>query len=627
MEKKSKKSIIIGISVLLLITLTLLGLTYAYYRTRVIENPNNESISVTSKSLELTYADGTANIQASGVAPEDNFSKTKEFTVTNTGSDVLNDYVVALVDVVNTFERLEDWNYVLTCSGEDKNGIASECAGSKGNLPSGDQILATNDIEVGTTHKYALTITYANLEDVDQSIDMGKTLSGRINVRDRDSENPFISNKNSLAYNLVANAMIGLNGTEYRETPLTSPGKETTYLAKKLTELDKFIDNFGMTNRLNKYFTYASDYSVDSNTGKFSLDSNTVNYIKLSEGYETLKGKYIVSYDGSDNAQIANYTNLDSIYYVDGSTSEQYLRIKYITVNHDSHEATLSKTEDDYGDSYYFRGNVENNYVNFGGKCWRIVRIEGNGAIKLALADKDNECSSDINENDSAYIGNAHYGYDIDSNLNASIANYVSGTSNPDKSMRTLLNNWYNNNLSHVSSQIQQETDWCFGNITDIYAHKSPYDKFNQSKEELILSDTRYYYIKRLTLDPEKGEVTPSLLCTKDGGTKDVNKIGTFTADEYLFAGSTHIEFANNKSYFLYKNATGSFHSKTLTQVGLYVNNGKKYDGAFTNLGSGISTNTVTAENPIRPVISLIPGIEISQGNGTLSNPYTVKAN
>jgi hypothetical protein len=40
---------------------------------------------------------------------------------------------------------------------------------------------------------------------------------------------------------------------------------------------------------------------------------------------------------------------------------------------------------DDYGTSYYFRGNITNNFVSFAGMCWRIVRVTGDGSIKLAL--------------------------------------------------------------------------------------------------------------------------------------------------------------------------------------------------------------------------------------------------
>ena len=40
-------------------------------------------------------------------------------------------------------------------------------------------------------------------------------------------------------------------------------------------------------------------------------------------------------------------------------------------------ESIISSTEDDYGMSYYYRGAVTDNYVNFADMCWRVVRIQG----------------------------------------------------------------------------------------------------------------------------------------------------------------------------------------------------------------------------------------------------------
>ena len=59
-----------------------------------------------------------------------------------------------------------------------------------------------------------------------------------------------------------------------------------------------------------------------------------------------------------------------------------------------ANEKEISIALDDLGTSYYFRGNVEDNYVDFAGLCWRIVRIEGDGAIKLILEDQDSTCAS-----------------------------------------------------------------------------------------------------------------------------------------------------------------------------------------------------------------------------------------
>ena len=43
----------------------------------------------------------------------------------------------------------------------------------------------------------------------------------------------------------------------------------------------------------------------------------------------------------------------------------------------------LCKAKDAYGDSYYYRGNVTNNYVKFADKYWRIVRINGDGTVRV----------------------------------------------------------------------------------------------------------------------------------------------------------------------------------------------------------------------------------------------------
>lgn len=48
---------------------------------------------------------------------------------------------------------------------------------------------------------------------------------------------------------------------------------------------------------------------------------------------------------------------------------------------------------DDNGNTFYFRGNVANNYVEFAGKIWRIVRINGDGTVKIVLNDNIDKTS------------------------------------------------------------------------------------------------------------------------------------------------------------------------------------------------------------------------------------------
>lgn len=67
-------------------------------------------------------------------------------------------------------------------------------------------------------------------------------------------------------------------------------------------------------------------------------------------------------------------------------------------------EVGLYATEDDYGTSYFYRGDVKNNYVSFAGFIWRIVRINGDGTIRLVYSGKTPTATGT-----SATIGNAAY--------------------------------------------------------------------------------------------------------------------------------------------------------------------------------------------------------------------------
>ena len=46
-------------------------------------------------------------------------------------------------------------------------------------------------------------------------------------------------------------------------------------------------------------------------------------------------------------------------------------------------EVGLYQTTDDIGDSFFYRGDVQNNNVKFGGFYWKIIRINGDGSIRL----------------------------------------------------------------------------------------------------------------------------------------------------------------------------------------------------------------------------------------------------
>ena len=68
----------------------------------------------------------------------------------------------------------------------------------------------------------------------------------------------------------------------------------------------------------------------------------------------------------------------------------------------------LYKTEDDFGDSYFYRGDVKNNNVYFGGYYWKIVRTNGDNSIRLIYSGE----TIDASENN-AFINNTTYSYSL----------------------------------------------------------------------------------------------------------------------------------------------------------------------------------------------------------------------
>ena len=195
---KNKKRIVISGITLFLVTIMLLGLTYAYYKTRINGNSKDKSISVTSKKLEITYTDGNGVIEGKGIEP--GYTTTKTFSVENTGDEKVN-YKVYFENVVNTFTITEDWSYKISCQ-----GTSTTCDGiDSTTFPTSEKSLVLeNDIASKETQTYTLTLTYANLTDIDQSIDMGKSLSGKINITKdyKNTANMTTSDYKQISYTL-----------------------------------------------------------------------------------------------------------------------------------------------------------------------------------------------------------------------------------------------------------------------------------------------------------------------------------------------------------------------------------------------------------------------------------------
>ena len=420
------------------------------------------------------------------------------------------------------------------------------------------------------------------------------------------------------------------------KAPLTTPGTEIN--AHTLNDITQMSTSNVSSDYQKYYVTYGTGWTA--NGTKFNLTGAAVTSDTYANSYSSLVGKYLVSgsryeFGSSTAGTMKGTTNLDNVYYVVSATSSSF-SYKALGSTKNITEALLTSTEDDYGTSYYFRGAVKNNYVEFANKCWRIVRITGDGSVKLVLHNDNTSgashpCSS-INNNDTAafarYSGSTYVSvFNNDYNTNSSVGfmygsstsnNYADTHANQNKSkILTNLETWYKNNLMKYEKKLA-DVIWCN-------------DKSTANGELGYGFNTTNY-----SAEYRDSAKTPTLICPNDnnggklskftvGDTTNGNgnltyKIGLLTADEIVFSG--YASTINNFSGYLFENANKTWW--TLSPYGYYANDiGHAY--VTTVESSAFNIDQTVADLGLRPAIALTPTTRISKGTGTSEDPYVIK--
>ena len=419
------------------------------------------------------------------------------------------------------------------------------------------------------------------------------------------------------------------------KTPLTTPGKEVS----AYKESDVTTTNTYMVDNEEQYYYVTYGTGWKANGSKFNLTGTSVTTDTYTNSYASLVGKYLpqssINSSGSGTAgTMKTTTNLSAVYYVVSATQDSFA-YKQITSNKNTTEALLASTEDDYGTSYYFRGAVTNNYVEFANKCWRIVRVGGDGSVKLILhndntAGAANPCSSANNSTSAAFARYSGTTYKSGFNTNYDDNAYVGfmygavgasdyATTHANTNNSTILTNletWYTNNLKDYADKIA-DTVWCNDktNVTDTTFN--PWNMSNVNGLGYGTNVTYYGATQRLvSRNNSAGGTGPSLKCNGELS-KITSKVGLITADEIAFSG---LIFGNyNHSTYLQEN-TGTNWWWSLSPF----NFGGSYALVWL-VGSGrLNGNSVNADYGVRPVISLISSTNVT-GDGTSENPFIVE--
>lgn len=456
---------------------------------------------------------------------------------------------------------------------------------------------------------------------------------------------------------------------------------------------------------------FGTSYTFNELTGQYSLQKTVRDDMTNKLSTDTTKYYTCVSTSTSCTTMYVIYTATSTT--SNGTTTYRATKVdQYSSTTNivNLSNSGLYMAEDDYGKSYYYRGSIDNNYVSFAGFIWRIIRINGDGSIRMiysGTSTTDTGAKTTIGTSafnpdpyDMAYLG---YKYGIDktyqettatnlnySNINANTNYYFadSYTKNDTTKKLSLSGNviqgtlesvWGSNNstykyscfstsktgtcttLVEIASYVGQlqvkayhsylsksyestytdEHDstiktkidtWYKTNIQDKnyanYLSDNLFcnDRSIASGDGFSLNATTYYGAYKRNLSKKE----PSYKCPRKidqftvtstttlGNGELTYPVGLLTADEVAYAGGKY--GYDNREYYL---ATGQdywlgspsdFRSWAAAACGWRV----RHSGYL------VPWVWVSESLGVRPVINLKDTTQISEGNGTASNPYII---
>ena len=191
--------------------------------------------------------------------------------------------------------------------------------------------------------------------------------------------------------NLSQNRQEAITWINSKGAPDVNHTAPTYEYVEVVTENETYTGTAGYPN-----WSSGAKYVFNSVTGTFALKqadgtTNASSYIALSND---LVGTYTCGISNN------GYTTCGTIYKVTSvDTTNNKITGTKITYKMNSSmdsQVGLYKIVDNDGDSYIYRGAVSNNNVYFGGYYWKVIRVNGDGSIRLIF--NGNTLASDGNK-------------------------------------------------------------------------------------------------------------------------------------------------------------------------------------------------------------------------------------
>ena len=371
-----------------------------------------------------------------------------------------------------------------------------------------------------------------------------------------------------------------------------------SYTVTAVPSIAGSLDSTSKTTTENGQVTFFTNAIIDSVSGCTN---------EISDGKVIVKN---VTSNTTCNINVS-YMKLYDKLLADKST--RLTRTDFSTVLTTDNTNTLYTSTEDSKTVYYFAGNATDNWVQFGGYYWRIIRTNSDGGVRLLY-----HGTSTTAEN--AYIGESAFNNSYNNiayvsymyGSTGSIANARTNQTN-SSTIKTAIDNWYKDNLNtNYGKYLSTTAVYCNDRSTSDNTYFGAYTRLKTNK-------------------------TPSYDCaaTEDKFTADTSTgngkltypIALMTADEVSFAGGLY--GTNAPTWYYYNSANVSSTGSTWWWLLSPRDWGGGDAYVFFVIGSSspglLGSYSVGNTGGVRPAISLKSCIKYSTGDGSASAPYTIE--
>ena len=443
-----------------------------------------------------------------------------------------------------------------------------------------------------------------NLELLNTVLAENRLSSGFVKVM-LDENTPTVLNTNTSVEPTLENAYEAYELT----TGYLDANASVTYNLRLWMDQDVTIEDDAMNKQLESKITITASY----------VDHMPTDYEKCVEEY------------GEDSIQCSIISQADTTGKCPEVLEDGTVNITDI----EDAESLVCTAPDDYGTSYYYRGNVDNNYVKFAGYYWRILRVNGDGSIRVVYAGDANTIDTlpnkvEVLQNgyddgdtgytqigtsayNSSYNDNAYVGYMYGATGSSSYEETHANTNN--STIKTRVDTWYEENIANHPEYTEHISDTLFCNDRSFAS--------NSSGPGAGTIPTAYrWYNGPWTSGTNK--TNPRLMCKEQNdrftvedtqmGNGDLTyPVGLLTTDEAALAGGYN---RSNSGYYLY---TGNWYW-TMSPYFFYGSNTRV---RYVSSAGGVNYGDVSYSRGVRPVLNLKSG-SLKSGSGTATDPFLV---